>query len=199
MTVRTAELLMAIATILASIGLMVKAADNNIGWVAGRGPGAGAWPFWLAAIMLAASLATLWRWYRGATPESRNTEPYIDRDTLPLIAITAGALVVLLGLTHVIGLYASLVLFLLFYIKFVGRHDWPTSIMLVGGIPVFIFALFEWALKIPLPKAATEEWFYPVYDVMYSDQPLWAYIVGIYVILAAVSYAIHRMTSRGSA
>lgn len=194
MTVRTAELLMAIATILASIGLMVKAADNNIGWVQGRGPGAGAWPFWLAAIMLAASLATLLRWFRGATPESRSRESYIDRETLPLIAITVGALIFLLGMTHVIGLYASLLLFLLFYFKFVGGHGWPATIMLVGGIPVFIFSLFEWALKIPLPKAATEELFYPVYEVMYSDQPLWAYILGIYAILAAVAYAIHRMT-----
>ena len=200
MTVRTAELLMAIATILASIALMVKATDNNIGWVAGRGPGAGAWPFWLAAIMLVASIATLVRWLRGATPESRNTEPYIDRDTLPLIAITVGALLFLLGLTHVIGLYASLILFLLFYVKFVGRHAWPSTIMLVGGIPLFIFALFEWALKIPLPKAATEEWFYPVYEVMYSGQSMWAYIIGIYAILAAIAYAIHRMTrAEGSA
>lgn len=204
MTVRTAELLMAIATVIISILLMVKAADNRIGWVVGRGPGAGAWPFWLAAVMLLASLATLFRWFRGVTPESRNLEQYIDRDTLSIIGITVIALIALLGLTHFVGLYAALFLFLLFYLKVVGRHGWPAVIMLVGGIPLFVFALFEGGLQIPLPKAMTEEWFYPVYDVMYSGAsvPLgfmnfpafWAYIIVIYAVLAAISYAVHRAT-----
>ena len=206
MTVRTAELLMAIFTIVISILLMVKAADNRIGWVAGRGPGAGAWPFWLAAVMLLASTATLVRWFQGKTPESRNQEQFLDRDTITLVGITVAALIVLLALTHVIGLYASLFLFLLFYLKVVGRHGWPTVIMLVGGIPLFVFALFEGGLQIPLPKAMSEEWFYPVYDVMYSPRsvplgimnlPLfWAYVILAYAVLAAVAYAIHRMTPR---
>jgi putative tricarboxylic transport membrane protein len=65
MTVRTAELLMAIALSLLSLAFMVKSAELNIGWVPGRGPGAGAWPFWLSVGMLAASLATVFRWFRG--------------------------------------------------------------------------------------------------------------------------------------
>ena len=36
-------------------------------------------------------------------------------------------------------------------------------------VPIFIFCLFEWALKIPLPKAFTEEWFFPVYDLIYAQ------------------------------
>ena len=204
MTVRTAELLMAIFTIVISILLMVKAADNRIGWVVGRGPGAGAWPFWLATVMLLASIATLVRWFQGKTPESRNYEAFLDRDTVSIVGITVAALIALLGLTHFIGLYASLVLFLLFYLKIVGRHHWPAVIMLVGGIPLFVFALFEAGLQIPLPKAWSEEWFYPVYDVMYSNDSIslgfmnfpvfWAYVIVAYVVLAAISYAIHRMT-----
>ena len=89
MTVRTAELLMGILTALASIGLMVKSAELNIGWIEGRGPGSGAWPFWLSLGMLLASLATLVRWFLRATPESRSTEPYMTKDT----AIAVGNLI----------------------------------------------------------------------------------------------------------
>lgn len=167
MTVRTAEFLMAVVTVLAAIALMVKSAQNNIGWVPGRGPGAGAWPFWLAALMLLASIATLWRWFRGITPESRNTEQFIDRDTLFIVGVTLGSLIVLLALTHIIGLYLSLMLFLLFYLKIVGHHSWRLTIALTIGIPVFVFGLFEWALTIPLPKAMSEPLFYPIYDLMY--------------------------------
>jgi len=61
-----------------------------------------------------------------------------------------------------------LVFFLVFYLKYIGRHKWGLTIALTIGIPIFIFCLFEWALKIPLPKAFTEPWFYPIYDLMYS-------------------------------
>jgi putative tricarboxylic transport membrane protein len=168
MTVRTAELLMAILLGLASIGLMFKSAELNITWIPNRGPGAGAWPFWLSAGMLVCCLATLYRWFRGITPESRNNNVFMTRETMRIVGVSAGAILFLLAATHFIGLYLSLVFFLLFYIRFVGRHSWVVTIALTIGVPVFIFCLFEWALKIPLPKAVTEPWFYPIYDLMYS-------------------------------
>ena len=39
-------------------------------------------------------------------------------------------------------------------------------------VPIFIFCLFEWALKIELPKSITEPLFYPIWDIMYSEDPL---------------------------
>lgn len=168
MTVRQAELVMAIFLALCSIGLMLKSAELKIGWIEGRGPGSGAWPFWLSTGMLLCCLWTLIRWFRRVTPESRSTELYMTRTTVLIVGTSAGAILFLLSATHFIGIYASLVLFLLFYLKYVGRHTWPLTITLTIGIPVFIFCLFEWALKIPLPKAITEPWFYPIYDLMYS-------------------------------
>ena len=168
MTVRTAEFVMAIVLALCSIGLMIKSAELKIGWIEGRGPGSGAWPFWLSTGMLLCCLATLWRWFRKHTPESRNTNLYMTHETMVIVGTSAGAILFLLSATHWIGIYASLMLFLLFYLKFVGRHTWLLTIILTIGIPVFIFCLFEWALKIPLPKSITEPLFYPIYDLMYS-------------------------------
>ena len=168
MTVRTAELVMAIVTALLSIAFMVKSTELHIGWVAGRGPGAGAWPFWLSTGMLLASLGTLYRWYKRVTPQSRSTELFMTRESVYVVGVSAGALMFLLAATHFIGMYAALLLFLLFYLKFVGRHSWTVTIVLSIAIPVFIFCLFEWALKIPLPKEITEELFYPIYDLMYQ-------------------------------
>ena len=168
MTVRAAELSMALICALCSIALMLKSAELNIGWIEDRGPGSGAWPFWLSTGMLLASLATVYRWFRRITPESRSLDPYISRDALLVVGISAGAILFLLVGTHLVGIYASLLLFLLFYLRFVGRHTWLLTIVLMIAIPVFVFCLFEWALKIPLPKAGTETWFYPIYDLMYS-------------------------------
>ncbi len=100
MTVRTAELLMAILLGLASIGLMIKSAELNITWIPNRGPGAGAWPFWLSAGMLLCCLATLIRWFLGNTPESRNTKLFMTRETIRIVGVSAGALLFLLSATH---------------------------------------------------------------------------------------------------
>ena len=118
--------------------------------------------------MLGCCLVTMYRWFRRITPESRNTDLYMTRGTVKIVGISAGAILFLLIATHLIGLYASLVFFLLFYLKFIGRHKWGLTIILTIGIPVFIFCLFEWALKTPLPKSITEPLFYPIYDLMYS-------------------------------
>jgi hypothetical protein len=168
MTVRTAELMMAIILALCSIGLMIKSAELNIGWIEGRGPGSGAWPFWLATGMLLCSIATGYRWIRGITPESRNLDLFMTRDSVLIVGISAGAILFLLVATHLVGIYVALMAFLAIYLRFIGRHTWLLTIVMMIAVPVFIFCLFEWALKIPLPKAGTEPWFYPIYDLMYS-------------------------------
>jgi putative tricarboxylic transport membrane protein len=161
-------MLMAVVMALASIGIMMKSAELNIGWVQGRGPGAGAWPFWLSAGMLICCIVTLVRWFLKITPESRNLDPFMTSETVKIVGVSAGAILFLLAATHIVGIYLALVFFLLFYLKFVGRHKWGLTIILTIGIPVFVFCLFEWALTIPLPKSITEPWFYPIYDLMYG-------------------------------
>jgi len=169
MTVRVAEILVAIILALCSIGLMIKSAELNIGWIEGRGPGSGAWPFWLSTGMLLCCIWTIVRWFRKITPESVSTEAYISRDTALIVGTSAFSILALLVMTQWAGIYVALPVFLFFYLKFIGRHTWALTLSIVVAVPIFIFCLFEWALKIPLPKAFTEEWFYPVYDLIYAQ------------------------------
>lgn len=168
MTVRTAELLMAILMALISAALMWKSTDGlAIGWVRGEGPGSGAWPFWLSAIMLLSCIAVLVRWFMRTTPQSVSEESYMSVATVQIVGITVAALFLLLLGTYYIGLYISLIVFLFFYLFILGRHSLLTSAVLMLAIPVFIFFFFEYLLVIPLPKGISEPLFYPVYDLIY--------------------------------
>ena len=167
MTVRTAELLVAILLGLMSIALMVKSAELNIGWVRGLGPGAGAWPFWLSAGMLLMCIWTIIRWFRRVTPESRSTEPYMTATGFAIIGPTVLALIGLLIGSHIIGMYLSVMLFMVYYVRLVGRHSWPTTIGISVGAPILLFVFFDWALRKPLPKGYSEPLFYPIYDLIY--------------------------------
>ncbi|MDH3475793.1 MAG: tripartite tricarboxylate transporter TctB family protein [Rhodospirillales bacterium] len=159
---------MAVALIVASIGLMYKSTDGlSIGWVRGAGPGSGAWPFWISTIMLLSAVAILARAWKRVTPASKSEEPFMDWFTVRIIGITVLALALLLVGTHFVGLYVSLIAFLFFYIKVVGRHSLLTSLALALAIPIVVFFFFEYLLVIPLPKGITEPLFYPIYDLMY--------------------------------
>lgn len=162
---RKAELIMAIVMGLCSIGMMVKSAELPIGWLPREGPGGGAFPFWLSAGMLACCVWIVINWVRKTSPISVSDEPYMDRQTLILFIIAAGALAVMIGLIHIIGVYFSVPLFLIYYIRFIGRHTWPTTIALAVLTPVAAFFFFEVALTITLPKGYTEPLFYPLYDM----------------------------------
>lgn len=167
MTVRTAELLTAIVLALISVALMVKSADLRIDWVQGSGPGGGAWPFWLSAGMLLASIATAVRWFRRTTPESRNEEPFITGQGARVVLPAIGGLLILLIGSHIISIYFSIAIFLLLFVRFFGRHSWVTTIALAVLSPIVTFMFFEWALKLPLPKGMIEPLFYPIYGLIY--------------------------------
>jgi putative tricarboxylic transport membrane protein len=168
MTVRTAELLVAVALAVLSIGIMFKSTDGlAIGWVPETGPGSGAWPFWLSTGMLLSCLVTIARWFRGITPESRSQAAFLSAEAAHIVGITIAALFLLLLGSYIIGIYFSICLFLIFYLRFFGGHGWILTLTLAVVTPIALFFFFEGALVIPLPKAYSEPLFYPLYDIIY--------------------------------
>ena len=166
MTVRTAELLMALLMGTFSIYLMVKSTELETGWIEGEGPGGGFWPFWLAAIMLVSCLGILFNWIRKKGKIATSLKTYIEPHVLGDVAAVAGSLTVTVALFHWIGVYGALPLFLVFYIRFLGKHSWGLTAALTVGIPVVTFYFFEITLKIILPKGITEPLFIPLYKLL---------------------------------
>jgi len=165
MTVRTAELLMAIMMGAFSIYLMVKSNELPIGWIEDEGPGGGTWPFWLATIMLISCVGIAFNWARKHGPIASSTKTYIEAHVLVDVAAVAIALIITVGLFSVIGIYGSLPLFLIFYLRILGKHSWKLTTILAVLIPVFIFYFFEITLNIILPKGLTEPLFIPLYRI----------------------------------
>ncbi len=162
---RIAELLMAVIMGIFSLYLMWKSAELPIGWIPDEGPGGGAWPFWLAAIMLICCVIIVWRWIRGTSPLSRSTETYVDPAVLIDVGQVAIAIIVTVALFYVIGVYGAIPLFIIFYVRLFGGHSWNRALAMAVVTPVVTFFFFEIALKITLPKGYTEPAFYPLYKL----------------------------------
>ena len=82
-----------------------------------------------------------------------------------MFLLVAGSLAVMIGLIHIIGVYGAIPLYLVFYLRVMGRHSWLTTGGLALSIPVVSFFFFEIALRKTLPKGFTEPLFYPLYDI----------------------------------
>ena len=162
---RVAELVMALAMAVFSVYLMWKSTELPIGWLPGEGPGGGAFPFWLSLGMLVCCVSIILRWIARASPPSRSTEPYLTPETVKWFLLVAGSLTAMIALIHVIGVYGAVPLFLVFYVRFLGRHSWMTTGALAVCTPVASFFFFEIALRKTLPKGFTEPLFYPLYDI----------------------------------
>ena len=160
---RLAELVMAIVMALFSIYLMWLSTELPIGWIKGEGPGGGAWSFWLSLGMLLSCLYVIYTCIRGTNIFSDSEDSYMDNQDVKLFALTAGSLTVMVGLIHIIGVYFSVPLFLIFYMRFMGNHSWRLTGSVAVTMPVATFLFFEKALTITLPKGvqAVEELFYP--------------------------------------
>lgn len=162
---RRAELVTAVFLGLLSIYLMWMSAELPIGWVPDKGPAGGAFPFWLSAAMLLCSVWIFVRGLRGVSPESRSSEPYMDRATVELFAVAAGSLVGALLIITWFGFYVAIPCLFVYWVRFVGQRSWLTTAILAASVPIVTFFFFEIGLRILLPKGITEPLFYPLYEI----------------------------------
>jgi len=164
---RMAELVMGLVMGVFSLYLMWKSAELPVGWIAGEGPGGGAWPFWLAAGMLLSCIAIVIRGAKRLTPESQSEEPFITERAFKLFLLNAGSLTAMVGLFHVVGAYGAIPAFLIFYLRFMGGHSWRLTGTFATVTPIITFLFFEIALQKTLPKGYTEPLFLPIFDFFY--------------------------------
>ena len=164
---RVAELCMAVVMAVFSVYLMWKSTELPIGWIDGEGPGGGAFPFWLALGMLICCAIIMYNWWRRKSPPSRSQEVFMDKEAVYLFLIVSGALTLMIGLIHIVGVYFALPLFMAFYMRVLGQHSWRLVSSVALLTPVLTFLFFEVALTKTLPKGYTEPLFYPIYDLIY--------------------------------
>src|SRR6056297_542465 len=139
---RNGEIVTAGILALFSIYLMWKSTELPIGYIAGRGPGGGAWPFWLSAIMLISCAMIAFRWWKRTSPPSQSDEPLLDAYGWRTVALVGGGIVVFVALINVISMYGAIAAFLFYYMRFLGRHSWALTLTISLATPLIFFFFF---------------------------------------------------------
>ena len=173
---RKAEIVTAVVLGLLSIYLMWKSGEGpqwdpdavrfaNIWLIKGEGPGSGFWPFWLSLIMLLCCIWTGVNWWRRKTPPSQSDARFMDDLARRNMLLVGGGLIAFLGLIEVIGFYGGMFVFLIYYLRFLGKRSVVETALISVGTPVFSFFFFDVAMRIVLPKGYLEPLFIPLYQI----------------------------------
>jgi hypothetical protein len=162
---RRAEIVTAGILAVFSIYLMWKSTELDIGYIRGDGPGGGAWPFWLSAIMLGCTVLIAINWARRTSPPAQSSAPFLDDYGKKMLVLVGGGVAGFIGLIHVVGVYGAMLVFLIYYVRFLGRHGWTATIAIAVLGPVTTFFFFDVLMRIVLPKGYLEPLFIPLYHI----------------------------------
>jgi hypothetical protein len=149
---RAADITTASVLLLLGGVVLFDAARLGIGWGT-DGPRSGFFPFWLAVIMILACAAICVQAWRRSTDR-----PFVTRERLaPVLTVLWPATLMVILITP-LGLYVASALYLVFYMRWVGRHGWAAVALCAIGIPLLVFVVFETWFLVPMPKGPLEAW-----------------------------------------
>ena len=148
---RTADIVCGLFLVVVAVVVLVEGLRLGIGWST-DGPEAGFFVFYLGVALLAsAGLAVVFAILRA--PDAR---AFVAPGQLRSVATVFLPAVLMVVLTHGVGLYVSGALYLATYMRWIGRHRWATTVLVAVGIPVVTFLIFEVWFLVPLPKGPIE-------------------------------------------
>ena len=141
----------AVLTLLGGV-VVLDSMRIGIGW-GSDGPRSGFFPFWLGVILIVASVTIALQAWRRSTDK-----PFVTREQLdPVLKVLWPATAMVL-LIKPLGLYVAAMLYLAFYMRWVGRHSWLAVILCSVGVPLLTFVVFELWFLVPMPKGPLEAW-----------------------------------------
>ena len=166
---RNGEIITAGVLALLSIYLMYEASKNGIGYVQGTGPAGGFWPFWLSVGMLVSTGFIALNWLRRASPQSRSDEPVLDAYGRKMFLLVGGGIIGFVALIDIISMYGAIAVFLIYYLRFLGRHTWLLTLTFAIIAPIALFFFFEGLMRISMPTGMgfTDPVFKILYDIIY--------------------------------
>lgn len=151
---KSAEL--AVAALFFVAGAIVVYDSLRLGakW-ADDGPQAGYFPFYIGLILCVSALINL---TLAMVPRGDRDEAFVEVGQLKLVLSVLVPTAVYVALIGWLGIYVASILFIGFFMRWLGDYAWWKLAAVSIGNSVFFFVIFEVWFKIPLPKGPVESW-----------------------------------------
>ena len=150
--VKSAEV--AVAALFLATGVLVMYDSVRLGSTWGDdGPKPGYFPFYIGLIMTLAALVNLARGFM--IPEEKNG-PFVLAQQLKMVLTVLVPAAIYAGAITWIGIYVSSILFIAFFMRWLGKFAWWKVAAVSVGTAVALFLIFERWFLVPLPKGPIE-------------------------------------------
>jgi len=150
--VKTAELWVAGFTLLLGVIVMVDCWRLGARW-AEDGPQTGYFPFYVGLILTIASLVNL----VGALRITKSGNGvFVEAGQLRLVLSVLVPSSVFVAMVGWLGIYVPAILYIAFFMRWLGKYDWWKVVLVSVGTNVFFYAVFEIWFQVPLPKGPVE-------------------------------------------
>lgn len=143
-----------VALLVAAFGalVIVGSLQAGINWGA-EGPRAGFVPFYVGVFIVIASAVNLWNGLRD-----RDDRLFAEWGQLRQVMSVAVPTAIYVGSMPFLGLYVTSIIFIGWFMRWLGKYRWPIVIAVAFGMPIITYIVFERWFLVPLPKGPVEEW-----------------------------------------
>jgi hypothetical protein len=147
---RKADIIVAIGLMV--VGLLAVGDSVKIGFGWGKsGPEAGFFPFYMGLGIVISTFFILLKAIKVFKKDGAGKPLVPKGGTAQILWVLLPAIGVIL-LTELLGLHLATVLYLAFYMGFVGRIPWGKVALLSILVPLVVYVLFDKIFLIPLPE-----------------------------------------------
>ena len=122
------------------------------GWAA-DGPRPGYFPFYIGLLICIASTINF---VRGLLIRGAQNKPFVERGQLKMVLTVLIPTAIYAALVTWIGIYVSSVLFIAFFMVWLGKYAWWKAAVVSVVTMVRFYMVFEIWFKVPLPKGFVE-------------------------------------------
>ena len=155
-SMRTAEVVM--ACLFLALGALVMWDSRRLGVSWGDdGPQAGYFPFYIGVFIVVSSVVII---FRALNLGEKGREAFVEWGQLRMVLLVMAPTIVYVALISNpwfdLGIYLASVLYIAFFMRFLGKYPWARIAPVSLGVAVFFFLMFEVWFKVPLPKGPIE-------------------------------------------
>jgi hypothetical protein len=151
---KSAELVAAALFFIAGAIVVYDSLRLGAKW-ADDGPQAGYFPFYIGLILCISALINL---AAALVPKRDGDAAFVEVGQLKLVLSVLVPTAIYVALIGWLGIYVASILFIGFFMRWLGDYAWWKLAAVSVGNSVFFFVIFEVWFKIPLPKGPVETW-----------------------------------------
>ena len=119
------------------------------------GPQAGYFPFYVGLLVCLSAVINFVMALTGRKDAGRD---FVELDKLKLVLAVLVPAAIYVALISWIGIYVASVVFIAFFMRWLGKYPWWKTAMVSIGTMVAFFLIFEVWFLVPLPKGPLENW-----------------------------------------